>query len=69
MDAILRLLSQPARKAFAAIVAVVETSTLDVERKRDLDRRSAVARVGLAATASRGAFVRRWRRESRVAAP
>ena len=47
----------------------IETSTLDVERTRNLDRRSEAPRVSSVSKASRDAFVRHWRTESRAAAP
>jgi len=52
--AILHLPSQPAQEEFATIGMAIETSTLDVERKHDLDRRSEDRRVSSVAKASRG---------------
>ena len=47
----------------------IETSTLDVERKHNLDRRSEYRRVSSVAKSSRDGFVRHWRTESRAEAP
>ena len=57
------------QEELAAIAMAVETSTLGVERKRNLDRRSEAARVSSVAKASRDAFVRHWRPEVRAACP
>ena len=59
-DAILHLLSQPAQKEFATMAMAIETLTLDVKRKHNLDRRSAYRRVSSVAKASLGGFVRHW---------
>ncbi len=44
-EAIMHLLSQPVQEELATIAMAIETSTLDVERKRNLDRRSEACRV------------------------
>ena len=44
-DAILHVLSQPAQEELATIAMAIETSTLDVERKHNLDMRSEARRV------------------------
>ena len=67
--AILYLLSQPVQEELSTIAMAIEASTLDVERKHNLDRRSEAAPVSSVSKASRGACVRQWRTESRSAAP
>jgi len=51
------------------IAMAIESSTLNVERKHNLDRRSEAPRVSSVSKASRDAFVRQWRTESRATAP
>ena len=65
----MHLLSQLVQDDLAAIALAIETSTLDVERKHNLDRRSEACCVSSVAKASRDGFVRHWRTESRAAAP
>ena len=67
--AILHLLSQPVQEEPSTIAVAIETSTLDVERKHNLDRRREAPRVSSVPKASRDALVRHWRAESRAAAP
>ena len=67
-EAILHLLSQPVQEELSTIAMAIESSTLDVERKHNLDRRSEAPRVSSVSKASRDAFVRQWRTESRAAA-
>lgn len=64
-EAIMHLLSPPVQEELATIAMAIETSTLDVERKRNLDRRCEAHRVASVAQASRDAFVRQWRTDSR----
>ena len=66
--AILHLLSQPVQEELSTIAMAIETSTLDVERKHNLDRRSEAPRVSSVSKASRDACVRHWRTESRSTA-
>jgi hypothetical protein len=56
---ILHLLSQPLQEELATIAMAIETSTLDVERKHKLDRRSEDRRVSSVATSIAG-----WIREA-----
>ena len=65
----MHILSQPVQEELATTALDIETSTLDVERKHNLDRRSEAPRVASVAKASRGAFVRQWRADSCTAAP
>ena len=67
-DAVLHLLSQIVQEEFAIIAMAIETSTLDVERKHNLDRRSEARTVASVAKVARDGFVRQWRAESRAAA-
>ena len=67
-DAVLHLVSQLVQEELATIAMAIETSTLDVERKHNLDRRSEARTVASVAKASRDGFVRHWRAESRAAA-
>ena len=67
-EAILHLLSQPVQEELSTIAMAIESSTLDVERKHNLDRRSEAPRVASVSKASRDAFVRQWRTESRATA-
>ena len=67
-EAILHLLSPSVQEELSTIAMAIETSTLDVERKHNLDRRSEAPRVTSVSKASRDAFVRQWRTESRAAA-
>ena len=62
-------LSQPVQEEFATIAMTIETSTLGVERKHNLDRRSGSSRAASVAKASRAACVRQWQLDSRAAAP
>ena len=68
-DAIQHLLSPHVQEELATIAMAIETSTLDVERKHNYDRRSEAPRVTSVAKASRDAFVRHWRTEARKAVP
>ena len=56
----MHLLSPPVQEELATIAMAIETSTLDVERKHNRDRRCEAHRVALAAKGSRDAFVRQW---------
>ena len=67
-DAVLHLVSQLVQEELATIAMAIETSTLDVKRKHNLDRRSEARTVASVAKASRDGFVRHWRAESRAAA-
>jgi len=67
-DAVLHLVSQLVQEELATIAIAIETSTLDVERKDNLDRRSEARTVAAVAKASRDGFVRHWRAEPRAAA-
>ena len=53
-DAIAHLLSQPVQEELATIAMAIETSTLDVERKHNLDRRSEDRRVSSVAKKHHG---------------
>ena len=66
--AMLHLLSPPVQEELSTIAMAIETSTLDVERKRNLDRRSEAPRVSSVPKALRDACVRHWRTESRSTA-
>ena len=68
-DAIQHLLSPHVQEELATIAMAIETSTLDVERKHNYDRRSEAPRVTSVAKASRDAFLRHWRTEARKAVP
>ena len=68
-EAIMHLRSQLVQEELATIALAIETSTLDVERKHNLDRRSEACCVSSVAKASRDGFVRHWRTESRAATP
>ena len=67
-DAVLHLVSQLVQEELATIAMAIETSTLDVERKHNLDRSSEARTVASVAKALRDGFVRLWRAESRAAA-
>ena len=56
------------QEELSTIAMAIETSTLDVERKHNLDRRSEAPRVSSVSKASRDACVRHWRTESRSTA-
>ena len=62
-DDIVHLLSQPVQEELATIAMSIETSSSDVERKHNLDRRSEYRRVSYVAKASRDGFERHWRTE------
>ena len=68
-EAILHLLSQPVQEELATFAMAIETSTLDVERKHNLDGHSEARHVASVAKASRDGFVRHWRMQSRAAVP
>ena len=65
----MHLLSQLVQEELATIAVAFDTSTLDVERKHNLDRRSEARRVASVAKALRYGLVRHWRTESRAAVP
>ena len=53
-DAIVHLLSEPVQEELATIAMAVETSTLDVERTHNLDRRSKYRRISSVAKKHHG---------------
>lgn len=65
-DAILHLSSPSVQQELATIAHAVETSTLDVERKHNYDRRTEAPTVTSVAKASRDSFVRQWRTFARA---
>ena len=65
-NAILHLSSPPVQEELATIAYAIETSTLDVERKHNYDRRTEAPTVTSVAKASRDSFVRQWRTSVRV---
>ena len=60
-DAIMHLSSPAVQEELATIAHAIETSTLDVERKHNYDRRAEAPTVTSVAKASRDSFVRQWR--------
>ena len=68
--AIVYLTSQEIQQEIDTIAAAIETSTMDVERKHNLDKRVQHSTVNSVAKASRDAVLRSWRlRTRRPAAP
>ena len=65
-DAIMHLSSPVVQEELATIAHAIETSTLDVERKHNYDRRCEAPTVTSVAKASRDSFVRQWRTSARA---
>ena len=68
--AISHLTSERVQEEISTIAVAIESSTMDVERKNNLDKRLQHRTVNSVAKASRDAFVRTWRlRSTQTAAP
>ena len=60
-DALRFLVSSQVQEEIDTIAVSIETSTMDVERKHNLDKRSEKCTVNSAAKTSRDSFIRAWR--------